>query len=296
MLDITYNGFGVAMDFILNLKKPLGISSHDVVNQVRTILKTRKVGHAGTLDVEASGVLIVGVGEGTKLLNHLQNHTKTYAFDICFGILTDTLDHTGIITEVDQCTLPSTLNLSSFIGDYFQSPPAYSAVKIKGKKLYEYARKNQPIPEVKQRHLKISKFVQITPLKKVGETYHASFEVTASSGLYVRQLAFDLAKSLGTVAHTTRIHRREVGTFKFEDATELSELKLSTGISLSNAIPEIKKVHANDIQLSYVKVGRTLEINETASLIQIVDAENRLYGLYEKTEEDYKALRIFKGV
>lgn len=284
------------MNLILNLKKPLGISSHDVVNQVRTVFKTRKVGHAGTLDVEASGVLIVGVGEGTKLLNHLQNHTKTYAFDICFGILTDTLDHTGIITQVTPTQLPSTLDLKPFIGDYYQSPPAYSAVKIKGKKLYEYARKNQPIPEVKHRHLKVSSFVQITPLKKEDETYRASFEVTASSGLYVRQLALDLAKTVGTVAHTTKIHRCEVGAFKFEDATDLSDLDPSLGIPLSKAIPEIKKVQVNDLQLSYVKVGRPLELNETELMVQIVDSDNLLYGLYEKTENGYKALRIFKGV
>jgi tRNA pseudouridine55 synthase len=284
------------MDLILNLKKPLGISSHDVVNQVRTIFKTRKVGHAGTLDVEASGVLILGVGEGTKLLNHLQNHTKTYAFDVCFGILTDTLDHTGIITQVAPTQLPLTLDLKPFIGDYFQSPPAYSAVKIKGKKLYEYARKNQPIPEVEPRHLKVSSFVQITPLKKEKQTYRASFEVTASSGLYVRQLALDLAKSVGTVAHTTKIHRREVGAFKFEDATDISDLYPSSGIPLSKAIPEIKKVKANDLQLSYVKVGRAIELNETELMVQIVDSDDRLYGLYEKTENGYKALRIFKGV
>jgi tRNA pseudouridine55 synthase len=284
------------MDFILNLKKPLGISSHDVVNQVRTVFKTRKVGHAGTLDVEASGVLIVGVGEGTKLLNHLQNHTKTYAFDICFGILTDTLDHTGLVTQTDHPTLPSSLDLSSFIGDYLQSPPAYSAVKIKGKKLYEYARKNQPIPEVKPRHLTISSLVQITPLKKVNETYHASFEVTASSGLYVRQLALDVAKSLGTVAHTTSIHRREVGAFTFEEATDLSELNPSSGIALSRAIPEIKKVRVNEVDLSYVKVGRALELKETAPMIQIVDVDDHLFGLYEKTDNGYKAMRIFKGV
>lgn len=284
------------MDFILNLKKPLGISSHDVVNQVRTVFKTRKVGHAGTLDVEASGVLIVGVGEGTKLLNHLQNHTKTYVFDICFGILTDTLDHTGLVTQIDHPTLPSNLDLTSFIGNYLQSPPAYSAVKFKGKKLYEYARKNQPIPDVKPRPLMVSSFVQITPLKKVNESYHGSFEVTASSGLYVRQLALDVAKSFGTVAHTTTIHRREVGAFKFEDATELSELSLSSGIALSKAIPDIKKIRVNDQDLSYVKVGRALELNETAPLIQIVDVDDLLYGLYEKTETGYKALRIFKGV
>ena len=284
------------MDKIFNVYKPLGVSSHDVVNTVRRLFNTKKVGHAGTLDVEASGVLIIGVGEGTKLLNHLQNHTKVYEFDIYFGKTTDTLDHTGTLTEVKKADVPEYIDLSSWVGPYLQTPPAYSAVKVAGKKLYEYARKDQTIPKVAPRELTLYAFTQTTPLTPQDDGVVGSFRVHGSTGLYVRQLALDLAQSFNTVAHTTRIFRQQVGAFHIEQATPIDQLKPENGIMLADAIPDIKAYVPTEKELHDVKVGKPLNLSLDDAIIKIVDAHNQLFGLYEKKDQIYVPMRIFKGV
>jgi tRNA pseudouridine55 synthase len=284
------------MDKVFNVYKPLGVSSHDVVNVVRRLFNTKKVGHAGTLDVEASGVLIIGVGEGTKLLNHLQNHTKVYDFDIYFGKTTDTLDHTGTLTDVKKADLPEKLDVSSWIGPYLQTPPAYSAVKVAGKKLYEYARKDQTIPQVAPRELTLYAFTQTTPLAPQDDGFVGSFKVHGSTGLYVRQLAFDLAQSLNTVAHTTRIFRQQVGTFHIDHATPIDQLKAENGIMLADAIPDIKPYVPSAKELHDVKVGKHLNLTLDDAMIKVIDADKHLFGLYEKREQVYVPIRIFKGV
>jgi len=283
------------MDGIFNVLKPTGISSHDVVAFARKLFKTRKVGHAGTLDVEASGVLILGVGEGTKLLNHLQTHHKVYQFDVYFGLLTDTLDHTGQTLEKKITPLPEWLDLTAWPGEYLQTPPAYSAVKVNGRKLYEYARKDHVIPTVAPRSLTIHSLVQKTPCMPYLEGYHASFEVSASSGLYVRQLALDIAKTYHTVAHTTKIHRTVVGPFTISDAVLMAELSIKHQIKLIDAIPAYERYELSDEQLADVKVGKSLKLSINAPLIQVVYNDG-LWGLYQKKEDLYIPLRIFKGV
>jgi tRNA pseudouridine55 synthase len=284
------------MDFILNVLKPTGLSSHDVVAQIRKRLNTSKVGHAGTLDVEASGVLVIGVGEGTKLLNHLQMHHKVYAFDVFFNQTTDTLDHTGQVTKTSFVSLPEWLDLDIFSGEYTQMPPAYSAVKVNGKKLYEYARKNEPIPVVNARRLQIEYLIQKTPLRAVDQGYQASFEVKASSGLYVRQLALDIASTYHTVAHTTKIHRLEVGPFNIDQSVLLETLEPNQGIRLSEAIPEFEPHVLSEEELAYVKVGRVLELAKKAPNLKVIDNQGGLWGLYQKKDQQYVPLRIFKGV
>lgn len=283
------------MDGIYNVLKPLGISSHDVVSQARKLLKTKKVGHAGTLDVEASGVLILGVGEGTKLLNHLQTHHKVYVFDVYFGVLTDTLDHTGEVLEKKQSPLPEWLDLSAFTGEYLQTPPAYSAVKVKGKKLYEYARNQQEIPHVKARLLTVDSLVQKTPCIPYQEGYKASFEVKASSGLYVRQLALDIALRYHTVAHTTKIHRTLVGPFDISKAIAIEDLSTHPGIKLTDAIPAFTRYPLSLEELADVKVGKYLKLPITDELIQVT-YDDKLWGLYQKKDDFYIPIRIFKGV
>ena len=283
------------MHLIFNIHKPLGLSSHDVVAQVRKLLNTKKVGHAGTLDVEASGVLILGVGEGTKLLNHLQTHHKVYQFDVYFGVLTDTLDHTGEVLETSASPLPEWLDLNPWVGEYAQTPPAYSAVKVKGKKLYEYARNHQEIPVVNPRLLTVYSLRQTAPCVADQLGYRASFEVTSSSGLYVRQLALDIALKYQTVAHTTKIHRMVVGPFDHSTAIKLEDLEARHGIKLTDAIPAFTRYVLTDQQLADVKVGRSLQLPITDDLIQVTK-DNLLWGLYQKKEDHYIPIRIFKGV
>lgn len=276
---------------ILLINKPLGMSSHDVVNVLRKFYHTKKVGHAGTLDVEASGLLVCGINDGTKLLNELQTHQKTYEFDVCFNVETDTLDHMGIIIKKTDIELPKWLDLNDFIGEYQQVPPAYSAVKVNGKKLYEYARNKEAIPDVKSRDLFIHSLEQLTEIKD----NKATFKVTASSGLYVRKLALDLAKKYQAVAHTTRIHRMEVGLFSINDAVSLTDLENAKWLSMSESLSHLKAYELNDEEAKDVSFGKPLNINLNEAMIKCVK-DDELYAIYIKKDQKYIAKRVFKGV
>lgn len=276
---------------ILLINKPLNMSSHDVVNVLRKAFKTRTVGHAGTLDVEASGVLVCGINQGTKLLRVLQNHDKTYVFDVLFNQTTDTLDHTGVITETKDVKLPEWLDLTSFIGLYLQDPPAYSAVKVGGKKLYEYARKNQEIPEVPPREITVKAFEQLSPIKE----NKSSFKVTASSGLYVRKLALDLAEQYGSIAHTTKITRIKVGDFEIHEAVSLESFKPDDVLSLSDSLRHLKAHELSSFQAREVSFGKPLKIDSNEEALKCVKDEE-LYAIYIKKNDQYVAKRVFKGV
>lgn len=278
-------------DGVVLINKPLNMSSHDVVNVLRKHYHTKKVGHAGTLDVEATGLLVLGINDGTKLLNELQGHEKTYYFEVLFNTKTNTLDHTGNVTETTSVILPEWLDLSSFMGSYMQVPPSFSAVKVDGKKLYEYARKNQSIPEVPARKISIKAFKQLSPIKD----NKASFTVTASSGLFVRKLALDLALSYNSVAHTTRIHRTCVGLFTIEEAVSLDQLESASILSMTQALNHLKSHELTDQEAYDVSFGRALNLSYQDELIQCVK-NDELYALYQKKNERFVAKRVFKGV
>lgn len=280
---------------IFNIHKPTGMSSHDVVNQLRHQFGTRRVGHAGTLDVEASGVLLVGINEGTKLLHYLQHASKHYAFGITFGTETDTLDHTGTPVRTMPTALPTWLACAAFVGTYDQVPPAYSAVKVAGKKLYEYAREGQPIPAVNARSIKVTSFKQMTPLSERNPSPQATFEVQASSGLYVRQLALDLAKHHGTVAHTHFIERLSVGPFTLKNAHPLDTLEASHLIRLADAMEDFHPVPMDGLNPADVANGRPLELPHQGAHIKVTNEAGDLFGLYHWAQDAYRPLRMFKG-
>lgn len=277
-------------DGILLINKPIGISSHDVVNVLRKHYKTKKIGHAGTLDVEASGLLVCGINQGTKLLNELQILEKTYCFDVRFNQETDTLDHTGHVIKESNCTLPEWLELRDFMGTYYQVPPAYSAVKVNGKKLYEYARNQEKIPDVKPRTLQIYTFKQLSPCLDD----KASFMVTASSGLYVRKLALDLAINYETVAHTTKIHRLTVGAFSLDHAVHLNALDNAKILSMNDALSHLPSYELSDQHVMDVRHGRPIEVGMNEPVIKCIK-NNELCAIYMKKNGHYVAKRVFKG-
>ncbi len=297
-LAFVYNGYGDNMDGILVLNKETNMSSHDCVNQVRMALDTRKVGHAGTLDVAASGVLVLGVNKGTKIMQYLNQDNKTYEFSVAFNQETDTLDHTGKVTLEKQVEDFSKLEevLATFIGSYEQIPPSYSAVKVKGKKLYEYARKNQPIPEVKPRKTTIYKLEKTSELRKIDGLPAIDLKVSCSKGLYVRQLALDIAKKLGTVAHTTRIHRTQSGRFTLDDAFKMEDLKRGAIelIGLNDALEGFSSVLATDAMVKRITHGQKLNLDAHAEIIKLIDKDKTLLAIYEKTDKKlYKPTRVF---
>jgi len=218
---------------ILLIDKPAGMTSHDVVDQVRRIFKTRKVGHAGTLDPFATGLLLVGVGPATKELSKYVGLDKTYVATARLGATSTTDDPEGAITETVEMQAtrlgstsytPTPDEIESafdkFRGGYEQTVPVYSAKKINGKKFYELARcgklEGVELPK---------KFVTISELRATNYAWpYLSFEVSCSSGTYIRALARDMGEALGCGAYLTKLRRTRIGEFNIEDATRLEDL------------------------------------------------------------------------
>ena len=214
------------MDGIIIVNKPKACTSHDVVYKIRKITG-EKVGHAGTLDPLATGVLPILVGKGTQCSKYLINHDKTYVVTLQLGKKTDTGDEEGNVIQEEKVDISwkdkQALEkvFQSFVGKQKQIPPIYSAIKVKGKKLYEYARKGEQV-EIPVRQIEIYqiKIIQIEELKK-----QIIFQVSCSKGTYIRSLCEDIAKKLGTVGYMQELQRIQVGDFKIEQAITLEQLE-----------------------------------------------------------------------
>jgi tRNA pseudouridine55 synthase len=212
------------MNGILIVNKEKGYTSHDVVAKLRGILHIKKIGHTGTLDPDATGVLPVCVGKATKVCELLTDKDKTYEAVIQFGVITDTLDMTGEILEKRPVHIESGQLLevlTSFVGDIDQIPPMYSAIKVNGKRLYELARAGQEIAR-KPRQVKI---LGIDLLAENLQENECTIRVRCSKGTYIRSLCHDIGQKLGCGAAMKSLVRTKVGPFELEEAMTLSELE-----------------------------------------------------------------------
>lgn len=226
------------MNGIIIIYKPKGWTSHDIVAKVKKLTQ-EKVGHTGTLDPLATGVLPLLIGKGTLCSKYLINHDKKYKVTLKLGKKTSTGDEEGEIIEeqnineqiLEQTNIEEVLK--KFIGEQEQIPPIYSAIKVKGKKLYEYARNNQ---EVKIEPRKITIY-EINLLKIDKTNNEIQFEVKCSKGTYIRSLGEDIAKTLGTVGYMKELERTEVGDFKLEQSISIDDL-ISISESDKNKIEE----------------------------------------------------------
>lgn len=212
------------MNGILIINKEKGFTSHDVVAKLRGILHTKKIGHTGTLDPDAVGVLPVCIGRATKVCSLLTDTDKTYEAVIRFGVITDTLDMTGQILEKRpvQVTKEQLVEaLAAFVGEIEQLPPMYSAVKVNGKRLYELARKGQEV-ERKKRRITIH---ELTLLSEKLEEALCSIRVICSKGTYIRSLCADIGERLGCGAAMQSLIRTKAGGFSIGQARTLSEVE-----------------------------------------------------------------------
>lgn len=214
------------MDGILIVNKPKNYTSNDIVNKVKKILNT-KVGHTGTLDPNATGVLPLLLGKGTKFSKYLINHDKKYIATLQLGIKTSTADVEGEIIE-EKAVDVSIYNeevlkevLNSFIGKQIQTPPIYSAIKVKGKKLYEYARNNMEV-EIPKREIEIYS-IQLVEFNS--ESSQIKFSVECSKGTYIRSLCEDIANKLGTVGYMIELDRVRAGEFDIKQAVTIEEVE-----------------------------------------------------------------------
>lgn len=252
------------MNGILIIDKPAGITSHDVVSRVRRILRTKRVGHTGTLDPFATGVMVVLVGRATRLAQFLDKDEKEYETVMRFGFETDTGDLTGKRRETEG-TMQATgkvdieRTLSQFLGEIEQVPPMYSAKKIDGKKLYELAREGKTV-ERKAVTVEISK-LETYALEQLTEpeieTWDVGLSVRCSAGTYIRTLAEDIARAAGSLAHLTELRRTAAGSFSLGDAITLDELA-EIAEPAASLIPMERAVeHLSEFRLREDRIDKT---------------------------------------
>src|SRR6266487_4676568 len=210
------------MDGILNINKPTGMTSHDTVAKIRKILKQKRVGHAGTLDPAASGVLPICIGQGTRVAEYLSESGKAYQADIVFGIVTDTYDSEGSVIRTAN-TSDLTLSrieeiLPQFLGTQMQQPPRFSAIKIQGQPAYKRARAGEELSLA-------ARPITITSLEILAwDNPRLTLAVICSKGTYIRSLAYDLGERLGCGAHLTSLIRTPSGPFALSDSITLEQL------------------------------------------------------------------------
>ena len=272
------------MDGIIILNKPKGYTSHDVVSKVKKILKVKKVGHTGTLDPNATGVLPLLLGKGTQLSKYLIEHDKIYRATIKLGVRTDTLDGEGNIIEekeissicIEKENVIKTLN--SFKGKGKQTPPMYSAIKVNGKKLYEYARKGEKV-DVKPRDIEIYD-INLEDIKND----EIVFKVHVSKGTYIRVLCDEIAIKLGTVGYMKELERLKVGKFSIENSITINELEVQKEnindkiITIEEFFNNNMQINLNEKQLKLFLNGVCLSFDKPEGIYKIYDKENSFVG------------------
>ncbi len=216
------------MNGIVLVNKPKGITSHDVVSRLRKQLKTAKIGHTGTLDPMATGLLVVCVGNATKMVKYLLSDSKEYLAEITFGVQTDTDDITGeVISQISLDNLEQIAlkqSLDSFLGVTMQIPPVASAIKINGKRAYEFVHKHLEKPEMEPREITIFEIEQLKPVTKVENCFVVSLRILCSKGTYIRALARDLGQKLGIPSTLSSLVRTKVGSMALTEADELENI------------------------------------------------------------------------
>ena len=242
------------MNGILIVNKSKGYTSHDIVAKVKKITG-EKVGHTGTLDPLATGVLPILIGKGTLCSKYLMNHDKTYKVLLKLGIKKSTGDEEGEIIQeetvdeeiLDERNVKTVLN--SFLGEQMQIPPIYSAIKVKGKKLYEYARKGQKV-EIEPRKITIYD-IKLLKINKVSS--EIQFEVSCSKGTYIRSLCEDIAKKMGTVGYMKELQRTRVGIFTIEQSVLVEDLTKETiekyMITIEKLFKDLENIELNEKKL-----------------------------------------------
>ena len=265
------------MDGIININKPLGITSFDVVRKIKKTAKTKKVGHTGTLDPEASGVLPVCIGKGTKIVDFIMNNTKEYEAVLKLGITTDTYDSTGKtvnLTEVNLSNNDIIAVISKFIGNIKQIPPMYSAIKIKGQKLYELARQGIVIDR-KPREITISS-IDILSI----EIPYVSMRIKCSKGTYIRSLCNDIGNELGCGGIMWALKRTATGIFTINNSVQLTDLDEN---NICNYIIPIDEALKNYESITFKDCLKKQLLNgviiNDSNVIEAIEA-NKLYRVY----------------
>jgi tRNA pseudouridine55 synthase len=294
---------GDATDGLVVVDKPAGWTSHDVVARLRRIYGLRRVGHAGTLDPDATGVLLVGLGRATRLLRFLTETGKVYRGEVAFGVATDTLDAAG--TETTRQPMPAltaadlAAALPRFLGAITQVPPMVSAIKVEGRRLHEMARQGEVV-ERAPRTVRIDRIEveDFTP----GEFPRARLLVECGSGTYIRSLAADLGEALGGCAHLAWLRRLRVGPFPVEEARTVEEIAESPAkvvLPLVEAVRHLPRVDVDGETARGVAHGAVFPVTalggDEEGPFAIVGPDGRLLALYQKGRAAARPLVVLAG-
>ncbi|NLM13728.1 MAG: tRNA pseudouridine(55) synthase TruB [Epulopiscium sp.] len=300
------------MNGILNIYKEKGYTSHDVVAIIRKLLHQKRVGHTGTLDPEAEGVLPICIGKATKVVEFLTDQKKRYLAMAKLGITTTTQDHTGDIVE----TRPVVFNkdkikeiVQSFIGEYEQIPPMYSAIKVNGKKLYELARQGKTIErKARKVHIYDIKITSFMPPDQI------ELDILCSKGTYIRTLCADIGDQLGCGAHMSNLIRTEVGIFNVNNSIKLDQFKeLVDKQEINNVIIKVDELfhdypsviikesgekalnNGNKIYFSYIQSDiKSIKAHKTVKVYNYHGSFVGIYNVVKQGAESYlKPLKLF---
>lgn len=279
------------MNGIIIINKPKNYTSHDVVAKVKKILKCSKVGHTGTLDPNATGVLPLLINDGTKISKYLIEHDKQYEVVLKLGVKTDTADIDGNIINTDKNFKIENINeekikekIKQLEGKQKQVPPIYSAIKVNGKKLYEYAREGK-IVELQEREIEI---YEIDIIKIDNKNNEIQFKVSCSKGTYIRTLCEDIAKKLNTIGYMKELNRTKVGKFEINKSITIEELENNKDninylkqkiINIEEIFKENEKLIIEEKRLNHFLNGVKITYKKPNGIYNIYNEQNKYLGL-----------------
>lgn len=287
------------MDGVLNIYKPIGITSFDVIRNIRKICNTSKIGHTGTLDPLATGVLPICIGKATKVVELIMNDYKVYKAELKLGIITDTYDREGKILEVNNVNVQREQVedcIRSFVGTILQVPPMYSAIKVNGKKLYELARQGIEIPR-DPRSITIYE-IDILDIN----IPFVTFEVKCSKGTYIRSLCYDIGNKLGCGGTMWNLERIQSGNFTKDTSVEVNNL--NTDNLMEHLIPldkvfdnytsivvdnKVEKLLINGVRVSNKNLLNGIDQNK---MYRIYNQDNMFLGLGSRNEDGFKIEKL----
>lgn len=282
---------------VVIVDKPSGVTSHQVVGTLRRLLGTRKIGHAGTLDPMATGVLILGVNRATRLLGHLALHDKRYLATVRLGESSDSDDADGEVTAVADASALTDDQVEEALqplrGDISQVPSTVSAIKVGGKRAYALARAGEQV-ELKARPVTVSR-LDVVGRRVVGRCLDLDLDVECSSGTYIRAIARDLGAALGVGGHLTSLRRTRIGGYGLDDAVVLGDeppalMSMAEAARLSFPVVDLTADEARDVAF-----GRPLQRGVPASPTGVIDPSGNLLALYEPHGSGSKPLAVLVG-
>ncbi|MGD9605273.1 MAG: tRNA pseudouridine(55) synthase TruB [Bacilli bacterium] len=287
------------MDGILLINKPKGLTSHAVIHQLKKILNVSKIGHVGTLDPQATGLLVVLINEATKIAEFLTDNEKEYFAEIVIGESTDTQDGEGIVIATQKVDTLKNVDevLSSFVGKQQQIPPMFSAIKINGQKLYELARRGEEIVR-EPRNIEIFSIERKSPISYANGKASFNFHVHTTKGTYVRALCVDIGRKLNYLARMGNLQRISSGKFHINNSFTIDDVNNGNYklISMLEVLSEFPSIEVNEKQMVKISNGvffdsEDLKCNHP---LIIFKKEERLLAVYKLENGKYRAKRVWK--